>query len=163
VNEETTGGATVVFFFREDGNIMKPAGKGKPAFFAKVPKVKPLTDSTAEKFKRVQMADGPVTLHGVERVVPLPASGLEAADGVSGDSVTIQGFPGGAFNIRGDGFGTKPGSLTIGGLLIKTTRWDDRQIRGQLPRGAVCGLVELTLADGTIRHGVYPVGTPAFA
>jgi hypothetical protein len=60
-------------------------------------------------------------------------------------------------SITGEGFGMQ-GSLTIGGVVIKTTRWTDRSIKGVIPAG-VRGAVVLTTAGG-VRHGTFPHVAP---
>lgn len=67
--------------------------------------------------------------------------------------VIIAGTAGSAFSIDGPGLGDS-GTLTIGGRVIPTTRWEDRTIRGQLPQG-VRGDVVLTTPTG-VRKGVFP-------
>lgn len=71
--------------------------------------------------------------------------------------VQIVGGPG-LFNISGPGLG-KPGILTIGGREVRTTRWDDRTIRGEIPE-EFKGEVILTNAAGLVRKGVYPYVPP---
>ena len=68
--------------------------------------------------------------------------------------VVIEGGPG-AFCIYGPALGTA-GTLTINGVYIKTTRWDDLSVRGVLPEG-LRGEIVLTRADGVVRKGVYKV------
>jgi len=72
-------------------------------------------------------------------------------------TVVVHGREGGAFSIEGSGFGSK-GTLSIGGQVIPTTRWDDRSIRGILPVGTR-GIVELKTSNGT-RYGAYPAPAP---
>lgn len=67
--------------------------------------------------------------------------------------VVVVGTDGGPFNIDGEGFGSS-GTLTIGGQQIKTTRWNDKSIKGTLPKG-VKGAVVLQTGSG-VRHGVFP-------
>lgn len=61
---------------------------------------------------------------------------------------------GGPFSISGSGFGGSKGTLTIGGRVFDTTRWNDVSVKGQLPPG-VRGDVVLTTSSG-VRRGVFP-------
>ena len=75
------------------------------------------------------------------------------------DPVEIVGGPG-PFAIYGTGFGDG-GTLTVGGVVIKTSRWADYNIKGVLPEGAK-GPIVLTTPSG-VRHGTYPTHSKAAA
>ena len=83
------------------------------------------------------------------------AADKKAADEANKEPVIVVGDSklGGPFNIRGEGFGNS-GTLTIGGVPIKTSRWDDRVIKGVTPPG-LSGDVVLTGAFG-VRKGTFP-------
>ena len=68
--------------------------------------------------------------------------------------IEIHGNPGWKFNIRGSGFGSN-GSLTIGGMAIPCTRWDDENIRGDMPIDAKGDIKITPLKGGTVQTGVY--------
>lgn len=75
--------------------------------------------------------------------------------------VVLVGVPGGPFNIRGSGFGPS-GSLTVGGKAITTiSRWDDKDIRGTLPKDTVGEVVLQPSNSQTAFRGHYPTKTVA--
>jgi hypothetical protein len=82
---------------------------------------------------------------------------LAAAAEVLKTPVVIHGREGIGFSIDGPGLGSS-GTLTIGGRVIPTTRWDDRAIRGILPHG-VRGAISLHTQNG-VRTGVFPTPPP---
>jgi hypothetical protein len=72
------------------------------------------------------------------------------------EDLVIVGQPGDLFNVRSDKGGLGSGGvLTIGGMPVKTTRWDDKHIRGTLPKDAEGAI----LVDG-VNRGVYPTPPP---
>ena len=60
----------------------------------------------------------------------------------------VSGRPGLNFNIDGEGFGEEPGTVTIAGRTLETSRWIDRSIKGALPTDIVEGPVIVKCADG---------------
>jgi hypothetical protein len=70
--------------------------------------------------------------------------------------IEIHGNPGWQFSIRGSGFGSA-GSLTIGGMAIPCTRWDDENIRGDMPVDVTTpGDIKITpFKGGMVQTGVY--------
>jgi hypothetical protein len=78
----------------------------------------------------------------------------EEAKRLANEPVVIVGLPGEAFNIRSAGLGSL-GNMSIGGVPVKITRWDDNQIRGVLPAGA-----EGTVMLNGVARGVYPPVRP---
>lgn len=69
--------------------------------------------------------------------------------------VVIAGNPGFKFSISGAGFGPS-GTLTIGGQRIPTTRWDNENIRGDMPADAKGDVVLVPSNGGKTWTGVYP-------
>ena len=61
-------------------------------------------------------------------------------------SLKMVGRLGGAFNITGEGFGEK-GTLFLSDRQITTTRWDDADIRGQLPEDLKAGKIIVKIHD----------------
>lgn len=76
-------------------------------------------------------------------------------DKLSKDSIVLVGTPGGVFNIRASGLGLG-GTMTVGGIPVKITRWDDQQIRGVLPPNAAGDV----MLNG-VKRGVFPVAKPS--
>lgn len=79
-------------------------------------------------------------------------SAKEEAERVAKEPVVIVADEtGGQFNIRGAGFGGSVGNMTVGGVPVKVTRWDDSQIRGVLPAG-----VEGPVMINGVARGTFP-------
>ena len=68
----------------------------------------------------------------------------------------LNGVPGGAFSIDGPGLGAGGAGhvLSVNGVLVPTTRWDDRSIRGTLPPDAKPGPVTIQ-AGPKVLKGTY--------
>jgi hypothetical protein len=66
----------------------------------------------------------------------------------------LSGAPGSAFSVDGPGLGTG-GTLTVNGVVVPTTRWDDRSIRGILPVDAKPGPVVIQQTGGKTLNGKY--------
>jgi hypothetical protein len=70
--------------------------------------------------------------------------------------IIVQGNPGFRFTINGAGFGPS-GTLTIGGKRITTIdRWDDENVRGDMPADAKGAVVLVPSNGGKTWTGVYP-------
>lgn len=74
----------------------------------------------------------------------------EASEKAKPETFVVSGRVGGAFNIDGAGFGDEQGSLTISDRHIETTRWNDRSIKGQLPKDMKPGTVEVKSPTGKV-------------
>lgn len=68
---------------------------------------------------------------------------------------TVVGVAGGIVNVRGAGFGTARGQMTVGGYGVPLSSWQDTVIKGLLPFG-VKGEVVVTTASGAKQKGVLP-------
>ena len=86
-------------------------------------------------------ATGPtfeVTGEGAPRI-----TGLSPTAGIVGDTVTITGL----------GFGATAGGVTLGGVAATVGTWSETSITFTVPAGATSGLVNVSLAAGTVLPG----------
>lgn len=66
----------------------------------------------------------------------------------------FHGTPGGAFEIRGEGFGPS-GVVKVNGVQCHTKMWSTRWIKGDLPAEVGYGNVEVHVDDKTVRRGEF--------
>ncbi len=105
----------------------------------------------AEHDRQVKLADKAQQATDLQAVDAARVKAVEAEHvALAKQPLVVIGEPGGPFNIRSSGLGPK-GSITIGGIPAKITRWDDMQIRGVLPVGATGDV-----AVNGIKRGTYP-------
>lgn len=90
-----------------------------------------------------------------KRKVEPPAAAQLPAD----ERVTVsprEGRPGDPVCIYGEGFGAE-GSVTIGGVGVKTKAWRDDRIKFSIPEGSAGGQVVVYTADGYLAGPVLTV------
>ena len=68
----------------------------------------------------------------------------------------VIGTRGGPYNIRGVGFGSVKGTVSVGGQIVLVTSWSDCVIKGLWPMIAE-GEVVVTHASGAVRRGIGPL------
>lgn len=139
---------------------------------ASTPTPTPARPTTAVPNPPVLPAKGPVPpnpLGASPAPIPVPGPNVPEAVGSSavahtahieafnpkmkdGD-VEMVGAAGSVFNIRGSGFGTSRGRVTLNGGTIDTTYWADNVVKGVLPNDARPGPVTITMADGSVLSG----------
>jgi hypothetical protein len=119
----------------------------------------PGTGVTAEQAEKARLEKGAAVTgaQGVADAVKKVAdAAVTAARQVSVPlpELRIAGVAGGKFQIRGSGFGAS-GTVTFGGVQVKTIGWSSTEISGLLPADVKSGEVVVHVDDKTSKRGQF--------